>query len=1276
MSEQATKPKEAEKAPEVKTYENAQSVALDSNEKEKLSRSMLVKWFEAKKYEKLKGLQDQLVRLSGAEREVFKKKIIENTKKDLEKHKELTEVQIQKRAEDFAEALFKTLSGVGNVKTVAETYEKVESDEDAFFNLLSGFVDADKDKSFMQRLVKDEKFQAAIGLFASKSPEVAKKLEFYMQKGDYDSFKKEIVKSSKGLPVSISERHIDQIAAMTVYDEASYQKITGIKKVDKMLSWLDSVRYVGHGLVISRAAEDLKIPTMLVMRLGKFTLNELKTQDDILQRHRYLVSDKENKTEADQNRLVFIDGIHVIIQRIEQKQQEKNLEGLFRNALDKYLGSKPELSEEDKMHLKQSAKFEDLRALDIFTLIYVEDENREKIFAYSMSRVQKMYKNFNSIFGEDRIVRRTMRKYHARRVVQWASDLWTKKAKGWKLNEIVGGLDDLQRRANSSTSRVDDLYKRIEDFKSYEKNRGTVLDPKKLLHEELLEHDMIHKQYEELVKKTTAIMSKQGQELVEVGKHLEVIRKGAGEGFLTKDLSQLPHVSDDTLKKLFPDAGNIADLRKTLKGGDLIRAYMDGVVNLKTMQDVTRTRFAHLANSIDEAVAKPFGAQWSDIMDKAGRTKETKMIRQDIDAVKDAVTAKGKASWALKNLSLPIIVVGAQGYNLFNGTSKSREALWDLGEAAAGFTPFLGTALDVRGAVMGESLSGKKLSWKERAMYGVFATVGVIADVGTILGGWGLGLRAGLGGMRTSRRAVQIGKEAKTAIQQTEGATKLFGVQSWIASASQKFNKFARAERATELGVTAKAMEQAKLMDRVKEVPGFDKAKLTDPSDIDNLMKMARTPDQINDLRKLKTLMHETGVGVDYLQIARNAGQTIDLPAGFFGKMFFSTKEAFITMKSKLLSIGIAKDTIQSYERTFDVVQAAKKTKAEAENALELYKLEKQAELVEQTKAFETLRGQSLQFGADGKKYADVVEEHRKLASLQVDKQSQYNALKNKHDKLVKDKASRGQVDDAYNAMKKAETAAAESKTSVAKINVEKNKLKTSLDQSGADVKKWREGLDQADVNLARTENGILKKQDVLREANESLHYANQSRSLLELEMTTKAADFARANERVSTVARYLQYGGLAMGAVYVFSGFNYGPAEQLRAAGKLAGGGYDVGKKAGKMFFESNAGAPPLDELLEKRIKSIEFKKFLNAQLEKSAKEGQDPAAFLAEHSESDEAKEIAQKMGLTEKMQKLISEGKVKVKKMAQAVAGGGAEAADKVQGVVSEKVGDLKS
>ena len=215
--------KQKKAAPEIKTYEKAQAVELTKSEKEKLSRALLLKWFSAKKYEKLKGLQEQLISLTVSEQEELKRQIIENTKKELKEHKDLTEAQIQARAEKFAEELFKTVEGIGTVKTVVEAQSRIEEDEKAFYGILGGFVNSEKQKGILKKFFKDPKFKRILAVLSSQSPEAAKKVEFYMKKGDYENLKRELVESSKDLPFKIKGQYIDQLAAMAIYNEASYK---------------------------------------------------------------------------------------------------------------------------------------------------------------------------------------------------------------------------------------------------------------------------------------------------------------------------------------------------------------------------------------------------------------------------------------------------------------------------------------------------------------------------------------------------------------------------------------------------------------------------------------------------------------------------------------------------------------------------------------------------------------------------------------------------------------------------------------------------------------------------------------------------------------------------------------------------------------------------------------------------------------------------------------------------------------------------------------------
>ena len=95
------------------------------------------------------------------------------------------------------------------------------------------------------------------------------------------------MRGAKNLNLPITKRHIDQLVAGIVLAEAGQQKFTGIEQIDGIINWLDKTRHVGTSFVLSKAAEDLGVNSLLVFQLSKQTLGELRQKDSILQRHKH-----------------------------------------------------------------------------------------------------------------------------------------------------------------------------------------------------------------------------------------------------------------------------------------------------------------------------------------------------------------------------------------------------------------------------------------------------------------------------------------------------------------------------------------------------------------------------------------------------------------------------------------------------------------------------------------------------------------------------------------------------------------------------------------------------------------------------------------------------------------------------------------------------------------------------------------------------------------------------------------------------------------------------
>ena len=96
---------------------------LSSLEKEKLSRETILAWYRAQRREKFEGLKDAIKQASWDEREKLKKLIVDNTKRELKQHKNLTEAELNKQANDFADELVSAAVKNENIEAVVQKYE-------------------------------------------------------------------------------------------------------------------------------------------------------------------------------------------------------------------------------------------------------------------------------------------------------------------------------------------------------------------------------------------------------------------------------------------------------------------------------------------------------------------------------------------------------------------------------------------------------------------------------------------------------------------------------------------------------------------------------------------------------------------------------------------------------------------------------------------------------------------------------------------------------------------------------------------------------------------------------------------------------------------------------------------------------------------------------------------------------------------------------------------------------------------------------------------------
>ena len=102
---------------------------LTPYDKRILSRETILRWYRAKRLEKLKLLRDEIISLSEAKRQALKAKIIENTKRELAIYKKgLTPAQRYAKAKEFADSLFKFALLKKDLTKLAEKYSAKSAD--------------------------------------------------------------------------------------------------------------------------------------------------------------------------------------------------------------------------------------------------------------------------------------------------------------------------------------------------------------------------------------------------------------------------------------------------------------------------------------------------------------------------------------------------------------------------------------------------------------------------------------------------------------------------------------------------------------------------------------------------------------------------------------------------------------------------------------------------------------------------------------------------------------------------------------------------------------------------------------------------------------------------------------------------------------------------------------------------------------------------------------------------------------------------------------------
>jgi len=980
---------------EAKTFDNVEASPLTENEKSRLSRRMILDWYKAHRLEKLKALQDEITSATFSEKEGLKEKIVENTKKELETHKELTAPEKERQAKKFADDLIKVDSGSENIESVAKYHVELGLGETLFFSTLDEYTGKERQSEALKNLMKHDLFKKLFESLKQNDEKTAREIEMCIKEGNYDELKKKLIEASGG---KVKKENIDQMFGIASFDKLGKKELTGISTIDTLITSLGSLKFIGNIYPMQKAAEDFEVPYFLVVRLATQSLKGLKQMDDNLQKHKILIEEKENKSTKDLERINFIQAINRMRSKMDEKISDDSLESNFSILLEKYLDKKVQegkLNEQTKLEIKSRAKLEDLRLIQLYSLTYGKDEDRERLWFHLLSRLPTMIRFHTRNMGEGRDLRKAISEYHGKRLLYRDAWHFKREAKKWGLAEIMGDMNKLESGIKGNGGQTGKLFGDAEKYKLGE-------DARRVSASEMYDHDLIMKNYRTLSTKASEIMTQQAKDLINAGKELDPFKRTLAENPEMK-ISEL-NLSDKTKKAIFPALAENMDAigQKPLK--ELVTAYGERMVELRTMHDVTRARFQALAETIDEKVGRPFGEKLDAQQRAISDRKQTIKTHEGIQQLQDQMTASGKVKRFAKYGALPTFLIGAEIYELGKGTVKPREVAWDLGEAAAGFVPFLGTSLDFKAWWTEKSLSGKKLGKKEKWMSFGFGCIGLVADASYAFAGAGMFLRTAIGGARSARRSVTVAREgqgmvaAARAVDVAEEGTWLhkgiMGVRSRVGQAG-KAGKF---ESGLEGIIRNKAYEQSMLM---------SKCGLKETDDINAVRKAMSeanvSPEKMAELKRLEGLLLETTGGSNYLKIfnEQKIGR-MSVPESWLGRTWMGIKSSPRKFKEfifgdgvkKLKKLGFSEKEIERLTKNFEKMRVLQDDREVAVKRLAELTVGKERKFAE-LKGIESSLGKAIT--PEQRNLLDVLEKERVLTLDKTKSLKEIEALKIKY---------------------------------------------------------------------------------------------------------------------------------------------------------------------------------------------------------------------------------------------------------------------------------------
>lgn len=1142
----------------------------------RLSRKVLAKLSRQKRLKELEALQEKLQKLEPYQKDELLDKVREKTKRELAAYKtQMAESVKEKRLEDFILELNEVFvdTNPNALKGLAKKTAIQVEREELFYGTLNSYVGKESNKKFLKHFMKTPLVQKLLSGLKALDEEQAKKINLAVEEGDYEKLRGMLIEASDG---ELSPEHIDKVFGSAPYFKEMDKPITGYKVIDWIINTAKSWQHLGHGFAMHEAGKDAQVPFFIIMQTANMTLHRLRQIDDTFQENLEFITSKQKQSLHDQKRLGFIEAIHKLRTALDAKATQpdkdgKTLQEKFDDQLDYYmesLRSDKKLDEHAIAYIKAHSELGNLRLQQVYELTYAKDEKRDRVVTRIFSRIPTAVRFYRRAIQNPELAK-TLQKYHWERLKTRTARKFRLAAKGW-------GLEDVRTKG-------DELFKQVENFSPYGESAAGA-KTEKIKGEVLKEHDDILKKYYVLVNRTSQVLTGNAKKVLAAGGALEQFRKNYKLNE-TIDWARSPYLSDDTLEALFPGQ-KAHDIRgRSLTGNKLIQAYTERLVELRSLQDTTRAYFSGLARDIERKVAEPITQRWGEKMERLGRAESDRRIHEKLDEISTQTSKWKRGLRVAGKMVLPGILLTLETKALLSGKAKPKEFFWNVVEMAGGFLPGVGTFFDGKACITGRSLAGRNLSWKERLVSGVFCAVGLVADVLTVVGGVGLGLRAGIGFLKGGRRAVAAGKTMRA--MREAGMVK--GSQPILSRVGMyfgaKFNKAARLEAATASRITGNAYDQARIMSKYKiDDLAHAERELAGSKQYLDAAKRA-------DLDRLVTLMKSSEkYGYDYMNALRGPLEGIlKTPAkiGAIGRSWLYVKSAFHKVKEALMSIKVDPKVIKQYEETFDKIKALETRRATAVEELAglankgryfekgeaavqtgtvATKLDRLQEINHQQRILAKERKAALEVGNSvQRKYKNVEE----VGELMERAQKGEKILKRDIKRAVGKAQDMGYKTASVEEMTKAVEGYQSAASSLAKMK------KIKQEKAG-------EKLGEAVKFEGDTRQIMAKKKEIL-DINREIGALHNERFIMQTEIMYRAEQAMDTAHKWRQAVRFLQYGLVAGGLAFLTS---VAPEKAVEAGYSVVKGtAVAGGKVAKKVFWDEHGGKPPMDEMIEKQI-------------------------------------------------------------------------------------------